>query len=77
MQKEKEKGKAASNYKPITCPPLVWKLLTSVIAEEVYGVLDTNFLLPGEQKGYRRKSRGTSDLLFIDKIIMREVKMRK
>ena len=36
-------------------------------------------LLPQEQKGFRfrRKSRGTNDLLFNDKMIMRDVKMRK
>ena len=74
-QKDKEKGKAASIYRPITCLP--WKLLTGVIAEEVYRFLDTNLLLPQEKKGSRRKSRRTNDLLFIDKMIMREVKMRK
>ena len=46
MQKDKEKGNAASNYRPITCLPLVWKLRTGVIVEEVYGFLDTNLLLP-------------------------------
>ena len=75
-QKDKQKGKAASNYRPISCLLLVWELLTGVIAEEVYRFLDTNLLLP-QEKGCRRKSRGTNDLLFIDKIIMREVKMRK
>ena len=50
MQKDKEKGKAASNYRPINCMPLAWKLLT-VIAEKIYGFLDTNLLLPQEQKG--------------------------
>ena len=44
MQKDKEKGKAASNYRPMTCLPLVWKLLTGVIAEGVYGFLDTNVI---------------------------------
>ena len=48
MQKDKEKDKAASNYRPITCLPLVWKLLAGVIAEEFYGFLDTNLLLPQE-----------------------------
>ena len=42
MQKDKEKGLAANNYRPITCQPLVWKLLTGVIKEEVHGFLDTN-----------------------------------
>ena len=76
MQKDKEKSKAASNYIPITYLPLVWKLLTGEIAEEIYGFWDTNLLLRQEQKGCRRKSRGTNDL-FIDKMIMREVKIRK
>ena len=76
-QKDKEKDKAASKYRPIICLPLVWKLLTGVTAEEIYGFLNTNLLLPQKQKGCRRKSRGTNDLLFIDKMIMREVKMRK
>ena len=77
MQKDKEKRNAASNDRPITCLPLVWKLLTGVIAEIIYGFLETSWLLPQEQKGCRRKSRGTNDLLFIDKMIMREIKMRK
>ena len=42
MQKDKEKGKAGSNYRPITWLPLVWKLRTGIIAEEIYGILDTN-----------------------------------
>ena len=42
MQKDKEKGKAASNYRTINYLPLVWKLLTGVIAEKVYGFLDPN-----------------------------------
>ena len=50
MQKDKEKGKAASNYRRITCLSFVWKLLTGVIAEEVYGFLDTNLLLPQDKK---------------------------
>ena len=33
MQKDKEKGMAASNYRPIACHILVWKILTDVIAE--------------------------------------------
>ena len=37
MQKDQEKGKTASNYRPITCLPLVWKLLTAVIKEEING----------------------------------------
>ena len=77
MQKDKEKIKAVSNYRSITYLPLVYKLLTGVIAGEIFEILDTNLLLSQEQKECRRKSRGMNDLLFIDKMIMREVKTRK
>ena len=33
--------------------------------------------MPDEQKGCRKKSRGTHDQLFIDKMLMKEVKQRK
>ena len=34
-------------------------------------------LLPEEQKGCRKRSRGTNHLLYIDKTVLREVKSRK
>ena len=78
MQKDKEKGKVTSNHRPVTCLPLVCKLLPGVIAE-VYGFLDANFLLPQDKKdaGEQIKSRGTNSLMFIDQMILREVNMRK
>ena len=33
--------------------------------------------MPHEQKGCRKKSRGTHDQLFVDKMLMKEVKQRK
>ena len=40
FQKDKSKGNIASNYRLITCLPLVWKLLSGVIADQIYGHLD-------------------------------------
>ena len=34
VQKDPEKGNAVNNYCPVACLPLVWKLLTSVLAEK-------------------------------------------
>ena len=48
LQKDKSKGNIASNYRPITCLPLIWKLLTGVIADQIYGHLDRQKLLPKE-----------------------------
>ena len=40
LQKDKSKCNAASIYRPITCLPLMWKLLTGVIADQIYVHLD-------------------------------------
>ena len=75
-QKDPTKGNAAGNYRPITCLPLMWKLLTGMIAEETYDYLENMKLLPEEQKGCRRKSRGTKDKLLIDKTVLKDCKKR-
>ena len=41
----------------------MWKLLTSVIGDQIYAQLDQKNLLPEEQKGCGKGSRGTNDLL--------------
>ena len=61
LQKDKSKGNVASIYRPITCLSLMWKLLTGVIADQIYAHLDQKKLLPEEHKGRRKGSRGTND----------------
>ena len=77
IQKDPSKGTAVGNYRPIACLPMMWKLLTGIFAEKVYDHLLSNDLLPDEQKGCRKKSRGTKDQLLIDKAILREVRRKK
>ena len=55
----------------------MWKLLLGVIADQIYGHLDQLKLLPEEQKGRRKRSRGTTDLFYIDWAVITEVKFRK
>ena len=76
LQKDKSKDNVSSNYRPITCLPLMWKLLTGVIADLIYAYLDQEKLLPEVQKGYRKGSRPTNDLLYIDRAVIKEVKSR-
>ena len=76
LQKDKSKGNVASNYRPIICLPLMWKLLTGLIADQIYAHLDQKKLLPEEQKGCMKGSRGTNDLLHIDRAVIKEVKSR-
>ena len=76
LGKDKNKGNVASNYRPITCWPLLWKLLTGLIADQIYAHLDQQKLLPEEQKGCSKGSRGTNDLFYIDRAVIKEVKSR-
>ena len=54
----------------------MWKLLTDVIADQIDAHLDPEKLLAEEQKGCRKGSIRTNDLLYIDKAVIKEVKYR-
>ena len=75
-QKDPRKGNTADNYRPITCLPLLWKLLTGVIAEDMYNYLEREKILSKEQKVCKRGSRGTKDQLLIDKTVLKDCKKR-
>ena len=75
-QKDPGKGNAVDNYRPISCLPLMWKLMTGTIVESISNFLDVNDKLPVKQKGCRKKSRGTKDQLLIDKTILRDSRKR-
>ena len=77
IRKDSNKGNIPSNYRPITCLPICWKLFTSIIADSLYTFFDDNKLLPEEQKGCRKGSRGTNDLLYIDQRMMKEARQRR
>ena len=50
--------------------------MTDVIADHIYAHLDQEKLLPEELKRCRRGSRGTNNLLYIDRAVIKEVKSR-
>ena len=75
-QKDQERGSAVDNYRPISCLPLAWKLMTGIIADSMYEFFVVNDALPVEQKGCRRKSRGTKDQLLIDMMVLADCKRK-
>ena len=77
IQKDPANGTAVDNYRPIACLPLMWKLLTGIFAEKIYDHLHANKALPDEQKGCRKRSRGTKDQLLIDKAVLKEARLKK
>ncbi|XP_063598714.1 uncharacterized protein LOC134775182 [Penaeus indicus] len=75
-QKDPGKGNAVDNYRPISCLPLMWKLMTGIISNVLYEFLEDADKLPNEQKGCRRRSRGTKDQLLIDKTVLNDCRKR-
>lgn len=75
MQKTGSKVSIPNNSRRITCLQLVWKLMTSIISNKIYGYLDQQLLLPGELERCKNKwSRGTNNVLFYtDRAVIREL----
>lgn len=65
-QKDQERGNAVDNYLHISNLPLAWKQMSGIIAYSLNEFFVENDALPVEQKGCRRKRRGTKDQLLID-----------
>ena len=57
-QKDPSKGNTVDNYRPISCLPFVWSLMTGTVPENFYNFLEVNDKLPVEQKGCKKKSTG-------------------
>ena len=70
-QKDPRKGNIVEKYCPITYFALMWKLLTGVIAEEIYDYLEQENLLPEEQNVCRRGSLRTKDQLLIVRLCLK------
>ena len=77
IQKDPSKGTAPNNYRPKTCLPMMWKILTTQIREDINYSQISRWLFPNEQEGCRKGSRGTAELLYIDQHILNESKNRR
>ena len=71
LQKE-QNTEDPSKYRPITCQPTMYKMLTSVIAAKINEYLNAHNILTEEQKGCYKNSKGCKDQIIIDSIIMNQ-----
>ena len=71
LMKYKKAGAIPSNYRPMTCLCTTFKLMTAIIGDANQNHRYKYNIIPEEQKGNRRNSRGTKDQLLIDKMILR------
>ncbi|XP_045471751.1 uncharacterized protein LOC123678658 [Harmonia axyridis] len=64
------------NYRPITCLPSAYKIITSTVAFKINEHIKANNIMAWEQNGCRRKGRGSKELLMIDNMITKQAKKR-
>ena len=77
IQKDPHKETVPKIYRPITCVPIMWKILTAQIRAEIYCLLTGRGLFPVEQKGCRKGSCGIAELIYIDQNILNESLTRR
>ena len=71
-----EETNKPKNYRPITCLPTFYKIITSIIKNRIHHHLTSENMLPIEQKGCQKGSYGCKDQLLIDKAILEEAKKK-
>jgi len=58
------------NYRPVTCLPTTYKLITSIISRRMQKHMDKENVLPKEQKGCTRETKGFKDQIQNSKAIL-------
>ena len=76
-ERDPQKDIIPNNFRPITCLPMMRKILTARIREEIYNLLISHRLFSKEQKGCCRGTRGRRQLLYIDQLIPKKTKTRQ
>ena len=69
MAPKKEPTNNPGNYRPITCLPIIYKLLSKILSNKMKEHLQKNKLIPDEQKGCMANCYGTLDQLLIDQMV--------
>ena len=67
IQKDSLKGTASNNYRPLPCIPMMWKIITAQIRENIYYSLISCRIFPKNRKD---AARGPEELLYINKHIL-------
>jgi hypothetical protein len=66
--------KNPSNYRPVTCLPTIYKIMTSCIKAIIYDHCEKLMILNEEQKGCVKESFVCKEQLIIDKLIMEQAR---
>ncbi|XP_044766190.1 uncharacterized protein LOC123322312 [Coccinella septempunctata] len=65
-----------TNYRPITCLPAIYKILTGTLTHHIWKHVAKNKILAREQNGCRRDARGCKELLIVDALVTKQAKKK-
>ena len=74
---KKEPTRNPSNYRPITCLPIMYKILSSIVTSRMSPHINANKIILNEQKGNASNTFDTIDQLIINKMVMDNVKLKQ
>lgn len=74
IPKDLKNTKNPGKYRPITCLPTIYKILTSCLTEKIYQHVYEKNIIAEHQKGCRREAMGCKEQLIIDEVILEQAK---
>ena len=77
QRKDPQIRSAPNNYRPIMCLLISWKILTTQTSEGDLLFTYKPLTIPEKQKGCRKGTRGTRNILYIDQHILKNSKTRR
>ncbi|XP_072162643.1 uncharacterized protein [Bemisia tabaci] len=72
-----EDTKNPANYRPITCLPTIYKIITATLCRKIDRHLISNEVLTEEQKGCRKQSKGCKEQLIMDSVILKQTEKNR
>lgn len=69
IPKDQENTQDPTKYRPITCLPTLYKVITSCITHRIYDHCEKNQIIAEQQKGCIKEAMGCKELLIVDSVI--------
>ena len=74
---KKEPTRNPSNYRPIACLSVIYKILSSIVTSGMSYHINANKIIPNNQKGNASNTYGTIEQPIISKMVMDNVKTKQ